>query len=149
MKKRLALLSLIVIIIMAIFIRRYYFTIGEDKALKEKVETSLIEEDSFDFSKFEEDKWDRIIPLRPYSILGQVEKDLDLKTGEIRDKRIEMYDTGYLIILANKDEVYKYFYLDRVIGDFSDLVNKTYKKDQGLLKKKIEDGQVKLLFESK
>ncbi len=133
------------IIFLTLFSCQYMNPLTSDNTLTEKIEAELKSE-KIDLSKLNSFEWNELLILGPYSVIDNVEKelnlDLDLDLDNIRENGILYSDSINLLIFLKDRKSIKTYEISRGIGDFTNL-NQIIKKNKAKFVK-TKKGQNKL-----
>ncbi len=129
-------------IFLTFFSCQYLSQLNSDKTLTEKIEAEFKSE-IIDLTKLNSFEWNELLILGPYSVIDNVEKELNLDLENIRENGIEYSDSINLLIFLNNDKSVKISEVSRGIGDFTNL-GQIIRKDKAKFIK-TENGQNKLV----
>jgi uncharacterized protein YebE (UPF0316 family) len=131
------------IIFLTIFSCQYLNTLKSDKTLTEKIETEFKSENEIiNLSILNSFEWEELLILGPYSVIDNIEKELNLDLENIRENGIEYSDSINLLIFIKDGKSIKISEVSRRIGDFMNLGEIIEKVNAKFIKTK--DGQNKL-----
>ena len=129
---------------MTFFYCQYLNQLNSDKTLTEKIEAEFkSESEIIDLTKLNSFEWNELLILGPYSVIDNIEKELNLNLENIRENRIESSDSINLLIFLNNGKSVKISEVSRGIGDFKNL-GQIIKKDNAKFIK-TDNGQNKLV----
>jgi len=132
------------IIFLTLFSCQYLNPLRSDKTLTEKIAAEFkSESEIIDLTKLNNFEWNELIILGPYSVINNVEKELNLDLENIRENGIEHSDFINLLIFLKDGKSVKISEVSRGIGDFTNL-SQIIEKDKAKFVK-TEDGQNKLV----
>ena len=136
-------LLVIGIILLTLFSCHYLNPLRSDKDLTEKIETEFkIGNEIVDLSKLNNFEWNELLILGPYSVIDNVERELNLDLENIRENGIEYSDSINLLIFLKNGKSVKISQVSRGIGDFTNLTQIIEKSKAKFVK--TENGQNKL-----
>ena len=136
-------LLVIGIILLTLFSCQYLNPLRSDKDLTEKIETEFkIGNEIVDLSKLNNFEWNELLILGPYSVIDNVERELNLDLENIRENGIEYSDSINLLIFLKNGKSVKISQVSRGIGDFTNLTQIIEKSKAKFVK--TENGQNKL-----
>ncbi len=128
-------LIIIGIIFSTLFSCEYLNQLNSDNSLTEKIETEFkSESEIIDLKNFNEFDWDNLLILGPYSVVDNIEKELNLDLENIRENRIESDDSINLLVFLKNGKSIKVSEVSRGIGDFSNLRNLISKESAKFIK---------------
>ena len=131
-------------IFLTFFSCQYLNPLNSDKTLTEKIEAEFkSESEIIDLTKLNSFEWNELLILGPYSVIDNVEKELNLDLENIRENGIEYSDSINLLIFLNNGKSVKISEVSRGIGDFTNL-GQVVKKDNAKFIK-TDNGQNKLV----
>ena len=108
---------------------------NSDNSLTEKIESEFkSESEIIDLKNFNEFDWDNLLILGPYSVVDNIEKELNLDLENIRENRIESDDSINLLVFLKNGKSIKVSEVSRGIGDFSNLRNLISKESAKFIK---------------
>ena len=132
------------IIFLALFSCQYFNSLSSDNALNEKIETKFkSDSEIIDLTELNSFQWNKLLILGPYSIIDNIEKEMNLDLENIRENGIEFSDSKHLLIFIKDGKSIKISEVSRSIGDFTNLAQ-VIKKDRAKFIK-TENGQNKLV----
>ncbi len=100
----------------------YLNQLSSDNSLTEKIETEFkSESEIIDLKNLNEFDWDNLLILGPYSVVDNIEKELNLDLENIRENGIEYDDSINLLVFIKNGKSIKISEVSRGIGDFSNL----------------------------
>ena len=130
-------------IFLTVFSCQYLSQLNSDKTLTKKIEAEFkSESEIIDLTKLNSFEWNELLILGPYSVIDNVEKELNLDLENIRENGIKYSDSINLLIFLNNDKSVKISEVSRGIGDFTNL-GQIIRKDKAKFIK-TENGQNKL-----
>jgi len=93
--------------------------LSSDNILTKRIET-MFKSDSkiIDLSQLNSFEWDELIILGPYSVVENVENELNLDLENIRENKIEYDDSINLLVFLKNRKSIKISEVSRGIGDF-------------------------------
>ncbi len=128
-------LIIIGIIFSTLFSCEYLNQLSSDNSLTEKIETEFkSESEIIDLKNFNEFDWDNLLILGPYSVVDNIEKELNLDLENIRENGIEYDDSINLLVFLKNGKSVKISEVSRGIGDFSNLRNLISKESAKFIK---------------
>lgn len=131
-------------IFLTFFSCQYLNHLNSDKTLTEKIEAEFkSESEIIDLTKLNSFEWNELLILGPYSVIDNVEKELNLDLENIRENGIEYSDSINLLVFLNNGKSVKISEVSRSIGDFTYL-GQIIKKDNAKFIK-TDNGQNKLV----
>lgn len=114
---------------------KYLSLLHSDKNLTKKIEAEFLSGVKIvDFSNFDTFAWDELLILGPYSSIDLYEKKLQLNLENIREHKIEMYDSFNLIVFLKNGKSVKISELSLLIGYFKNLGIRIKKEDAKFIK---------------
>jgi len=132
------------ILFLTFFSCQYLTQLSSDNTLTEKIEAEFkTESEITDLTKLNSFEWDELLILGPYSVIDNVEKELNLDLENIRENAIEYSDDINLLIFLKGGKSIKISEVSRGIGDFTNL-QQIIEKDKAKFVK-TKDGQNKLM----
>jgi len=100
----------------------YLNQLSSDNSLTEKIETEFkSESEIIDLKNLNEFDWDNLLILGPYSVVDNIEKELNLDLENIRENGIEYDDSINLLVFLKNGKSIKISEVSRGIGNFSNL----------------------------
>ena len=128
-------LIIIGIIFSTLFSCEYLNQLSSDNSLTEKIETEFkSESEIIDLKNLNEFDWDNLLILGPYSVVDNIEKELNLDLENIRENGIEYDDSINLLVFLKNGKSVKISEVSRGIGDFSNLRNLISKESAKFIK---------------
>lgn len=113
------------IIILVLTSCQYSNQLKNDKHLTDRIEKELKSSNrEIDFSQFDDFDWDKLIILRPYSTIENVEKELNLNLRNIRQNGIEFSDSFSLIVFLKDNKSIKIVELKKVMSPTKTIITK-------------------------
>ncbi|GAA4952726.1 hypothetical protein GCM10023314_27830 [Algibacter agarivorans] len=113
----------------------YLNQLSSDNSLTEKIETEFkSESEIIDLKNLNEFDWDNLLILGPYSVVDNIEKELNLDLENIRENGIEYDDSINLLVFLKNGKSIKISEVSRRIGDFSNLRNLISKESAKFIK---------------
>ena len=98
-------LIIVGIIFSTLFSCEYLNQLSSDNSLTEKIETEFkSKSEIIDLKSLNEFDWDNLLILGPYSIVDNIEKELNLDLENIRENGIE-YDDSINLLVFLKNEL--------------------------------------------
>lgn len=133
----------IVIIFSTLFSCQYLNKLRSDNNLTEKIEAEFNSSSKIiDLTKLNSFEWNELLILGPYSVIENVEKELNLNLVNIRENGIEYSDSINLLIFLKNGKSIKISEVSIGIGDFMNLGEIIEKGNAKFTK--TENGQNKL-----
>lgn len=118
------------IIFLTLFSCQYTNQLNSDNSLTQKIESEFKSaSEIIDLSNLSEFDWDNLLIIGPYSVIENIEKELNLNLKNIRENKIEFDDSINLLVFLKKGKSIKISEVSRGIGDFSNLRNLIKKKN--------------------
>lgn len=109
-------------IFLTFFSCQYLNQLNSDNSLTEKIESKFkSESEIIDLNNLSEFDWDNLLILGPYSVIDNIEKELNLDLENIRENGIEYDDSINLLVFLKNGKSVKISEVSRGIGDFSNL----------------------------
>ena len=128
-------LIIIGIIFSSLFSCEYLNQLSSDNSLTEKIESEFKSElEIIDLKNLNEFDWDNLLILGPYSVVDNIEKELNLNLENIRENGIEYDDSINLLVFLKNGKSIKISEVSRGIGDFSNLRNLISKESAEFIK---------------
>jgi hypothetical protein len=132
------------IIFLTLFSCQYLNPLRSDKTLTEKIEAEFKSEtEIIDLSQLNSFEWDELLILGPYSVVDNIEKELNIDLENIRENGIEYSDFINLLIFLKDSKSIKISEVSRGIGDFTNLRQIIEKNNARFVK--TENGQNQLV----
>jgi hypothetical protein len=132
------------IIFLTLFSCQYLNPLHSDNTLTEKIEAEFNSElKIIDLTLLNSFEWNELLVLGPYSVIDNVEKELNLDLENIRENGIEYSDSINLLVFLKDGKSVKISEVSRGIGDFVNL-GQIIKKDRAKFMK-TENGQNQLV----
>lgn len=110
------------IILLTIFSCQNSNPLESDKTLTEKIETEFESElDIIDLSELNSFDWGELLILGPYSVIENIEKDLNINLESLGENNIEYSESINLLIFLKDAKPVNISEVSRGIGDFTNL----------------------------
>lgn len=136
-------LLVIGMLFLTLFSCQYFNSLHSDNTLTEKIEAEFkSDSEIIDLTKLNSFEWNKLLILGPYSVIDNVEKELNLDLENIRENGIEYSDSINLVIFLKDGKSVKISEVSRGIGDFTNLTEIIEKRKAKFVK--TENGQNKL-----
>lgn len=109
-------------IFLTFFSCQYLNQLNSDNSLTEKIESEFkSESEIIDLNNLSEFDWHNLLILGPYSVIDNIEKELNLDLENIKENGIEYDDSINLLVFLKYGKSVKISEVSRGIGDFSNL----------------------------
>lgn len=132
------------IIFLTLFSCQYLNPLHSNNTLTEKIEAEFNSDlEIIDLTELNSFEWNELLVLGPYSVIDNVEKELNLDLENIRENGIEYSDSINLLIFLKDGKSVKISEVSRGIGNFVNL-GQIIKKEKAKFMK-TENGQNQLV----
>ncbi|ETN96677.1 hypothetical protein [Zhouia amylolytica] len=110
------------VIFLTLFSCQYLDTLHSDHTLTEKIEAEFnSDSEIIDLTELNNFEWEALLILGPYSVIENIEKELNLDLENIRENGIEFSDSINLLIFLKNGKSVKISEVSREIGDFTNM----------------------------
>mgnify|MGYP000096991985 CR=1 FL=1 len=94
--------------------------LNSDNSLTEKIESEF-KSKNIDLTNLNDFDWENLLILGPYSLIDNIEKELNLNLENIRENGIEYDDSINLLVFLKNRKSFNISEVSRGVGDFSNL----------------------------